>query len=106
MTLNPIFNVHAKSVLKEVMRHLEVSTLLYRDDRSSTSPDPQTCVMENVLQIKPRQFVFSTKDHDRPTYGLYAIHRRHVSVLREQINHRIVVIGSSDDCDSCYGFLE
>lgn len=88
-TLNPIFNVHAKGILKEVMRHLDVDTLLYRDDKSKSNPDPQTCVMENVIQIKPRHFVFGSDNSKRGTYALYAMNRRDFSKNRDQINHRM-----------------
>merc|ERR1719295_124461 len=81
-TLNPIFNVHAKGILKEVMRHLDVDTLLYRDDKSKSNPDPQTCVMENVIQIKPRHFVFGSDNSKRGTYALYAMNRRDFSKNR------------------------
>eukprot|EP01084_Bolivina_argentea_P233474 393231_1 len=106
MIVNPIFNVNAKGILKDIMRQMQIDTLLYAYDSSDEQcPDPQSVVIENFLQLTPKQFMYS-KTQTKKNYALYAFCRVFYAQSQEIINHRIVIIGhpTSDDC--AFGLIQ
>ena len=112
MTLNPIFNVNVKGILREIMRQIEIDTLFYyyiphycSEYKDYNLPDPQSCVIENFVQLKPKKFVYSKlSQSNQTTYSLYTFSRQFYAETQEIINHRIVIIGNNDDC--CYGLIQ